>query len=101
MDQRQVEEHEQATKVKTINYVQIGQKFKVRTWYFSPFPSELQNLDTLYICENCLALFKDEEAMNQHRCPNGKGQEDSEGKVVPPGLEIYRDNKCSVFEVSG
>ena len=101
MDQRQVEEHEQATKIKTINYVQIGQKFKVRTWYFSPFPSELQNLDTLYICENCLALFKGQECMNHHRCANDSSPDGLGSKLVPPGLEIYRDDKCSVFEISG
>lgn len=23
------------------------------------------------------------------------------GRIIPPGLEIYRDEKCSMFEVSG
>ena len=39
MDQKQIEEHESLTKLKTINFIQLGHKFKIRTWYFSPYPS--------------------------------------------------------------
>ena len=60
MDTRQVEEHEQATKIKTINYLQINQMFKIKCWYFSPFPSEYQNIETLYICQNCMSLHMEE-----------------------------------------
>ena len=40
MDDKQVEEHEQATKLKTINYIHLGFKFKISTWYYSPYPGE-------------------------------------------------------------
>lgn len=33
-------EHEQITKVKYIDRIQIG-KFEIDTWYFSPYPEEL------------------------------------------------------------
>ena len=41
MDEKQVEEHENSTKIKTIDYVQMSKKVKIRTWYFSPLPIEL------------------------------------------------------------
>ena len=66
MDQQQVEEHEMSTKIKTIEYVQFSNKFKIQTWYFSPLPSELQNLETLFVCESCLALFPEEFALKHH-----------------------------------
>ena len=39
MDRKQVLEHEEATKIKTIDYVQVGfVNERLKTWYFSPFP---------------------------------------------------------------
>mmetsp|Transcript_19229 Transcript_19229/g.18908 ORF Transcript_19229/g.18908 Transcript_19229/m.18908 type:complete len:113 (-) Transcript_19229:821-1159(-) len=44
MDEKQVTMHEQATKIKTIEWVQIG-KFKCETWYFSPYPEQYHHID--------------------------------------------------------
>ena len=40
MDQKQVEEHYNSTKLKTIHYVNLGLRFRISTWYYSPYPSE-------------------------------------------------------------
>lgn len=101
MDQQQVEEHEMSTKIKTIEYVQFSNKFKIQTWYFSPLPSELQNLETLFVCESCLALFPEKFALKEHLKTNKKCNPKEGCRILPPGLEIYRDEKCSMFEVSG
>ena len=73
-------------------------KYRVKTWYYSPLPAEFQNLETLYTCQNCLAMFKEEKIMQKHFLTNQKCQDNL---VDPPGNEIYRDEKLQVFEVSG
>ncbi len=49
--------HLECTKVRTIESLQFSSKFKVRAWYFSMFPDEFQNMECLYVCENCLTFF--------------------------------------------
>lgn len=44
MDQKHVLMHEQATKIKTIEWIQIG-KYKCETWYFSPYPEQYHHID--------------------------------------------------------
>jgi len=92
LDEKQIEEHEQATKLKTIEYVQIG-KYKVETWYFSPFPEEYQDIECLYVCEYCLYFFVAEAELVRHteKC---KARH-------PPGDEIYRDDKVAMWELDG
>ncbi|CEM01955.1 unnamed protein product [Vitrella brassicaformis CCMP3155] len=41
MDRAALQQHEQATRVKTITRIQFG-KYLMDTWYFSPFPPEYQ-----------------------------------------------------------
>lgn len=48
MDKKHVELHEQATKIKTIEWIQIGEH-KCETWYFSPYPDGYHHIDILYI----------------------------------------------------
>lgn len=92
MDAEYLREHENNTKLKTILKIKLG-KHLVDTWYFSPYPKDYQNLDVLYICEFCLNFFRYETEMNRHivRCEIRH----------PPGNEIYRDGKISMFEVDG
>lgn len=92
LDEKNVQEHEESTKFKTISYIQIG-KFRCETWYFSPFPEHLQELETLFICEHCFSFFihKNELVRHAARCLH----------LHPPGNEIYRDADVSVFEVDG
>lgn len=83
--------HEEATKVKTIDQIQIGQ-FGCDTWYFSPYP-EGYHVKCLLICEFCFNFYTEINELHKHTqiCP----------LKHPPGDEIYRDTKISVFEVDG
>eukprot|EP00917_Polyrhabdina_sp_WS-2016_P007252 GHVP01016221.1.p1 GENE.GHVP01016221.1~~GHVP01016221.1.p1 ORF type:complete len:444 (+),score=52.76 GHVP01016221.1:59-1333(+) len=92
LDQEYLREHEENTKLKTIEKVQIGPHL-LDTWYFSPYPRDVQNVDLLYICERCLNFFRTELEMNVH----------SKYCTVthPPGNEIYREGDISLFELDG
>uniref|UniRef100_A0A7S3E6V0 histone acetyltransferase n=2 Tax=Rhodosorus marinus TaxID=101924 RepID=A0A7S3E6V0_9RHOD len=85
-------EHEEATKVKNIDQIQIGM-WEMETWYYSPFPPEYADCRKLFICEFCLKFMRTEEALARHlkRCPH----------LHPPGTEIYRKDKVCVYEVDG
>ena len=61
--------------------------------YFSPFPDEYANSQTLYFCEFTLEFFKRKEQLQRHL-----------RKVEvfhPPGDEIYRKGSLAMFEVDG
>ena len=74
--------HDEVTRVKRIEKIQIG-KFLADTWYYSPFPPQYQNLEILYICEYCLSFYAHKVELIRHinTCP----------LFHPPGNEIYRD----------
>lgn len=85
-------EHEAATRVKNINTVVLG-KWEIQTWYYSPFPREYADCDTLYFCEYDLHFCKRRDSLLRYikRC----------SVVHPPGDEIYRCDNISMFEVDG
>ena len=89
LTEKQIHEFEEATKVKTVEFIEFG-KHRVETWYFSPFPKEY-HCETLYICEFCLYFFVHKQELVRH----------SERCMVrhPPGDEIYRDDSVSFFEI--
>lgn len=84
--------HDEVAKVKNIHKIVIG-AFSIDTWYYSPFPPEYSIYSTLYFCEFCLKFVRSEQALNRH-CKNCKLRH-------PPGIEIYRKDNISVFEVDG
>lgn len=86
------EKKEQVTKIKNIQTIVLG-PWAIDAWYYSPFPPEYTGYSTLYFCEFCLKFVRSEQALKRHctRCPLRH----------PPGLEIYRKNNISVFEVDG
>ena len=93
MDKAGIKNHEEATKIRTIEEIIMG-NFRCCTWYFSPFPEEYHNIKTLYFCEFCLNFYVKKEELERHimiNCPLRH----------PPGNEIYRDEKISMFEVDG
>ncbi|KAF7457051.1 histone lysine acetyltransferase MYST-B [Cryptosporidium felis] len=92
MDHSAIQDHEETTRLRTIGRIRIG-KFILDTWYFSPFPDEYQNVDTLHFCEYCLDFFCFEEELVRHitRCLLRH----------PPGNEIYRKDNISIFEIDG
>jgi len=61
MDEASLKEHEQVTKVKNVEKVELGD-FLMETWYFSPYPKELfpenrSTIETLYVCEYTFNFF--------------------------------------------
>jgi histone acetyltransferase MYST1 len=96
IDEESQAAHEEATKVKNVNTIVLG-KYKMETWYFSPFPVEYKQFDTLYFCEFCLSFFGFRSELERHmrKCRLRH----------PPGEEIYRSDeqnvRISVFEVDG
>jgi len=92
MDAASLQAHEQATKFKTIDMIELG-KHRCETWYYSPYPEGFQNVECLYLCEFCLAfqITKEELIRHSQRC----------NITQPPGDEIYRHDRNSVFEIDG
>jgi len=85
-------EHEEITKVKNINAIEIG-RYEIDTWYFSPYPEEFAKCPILYICEFCLKYMKKKKTLIRHKLKCDLRH--------PPGNEIYRSSSLSVFEVDG
>mmetsp|Transcript_5893 Transcript_5893/g.18889 ORF Transcript_5893/g.18889 Transcript_5893/m.18889 type:complete len:408 (-) Transcript_5893:304-1527(-) len=99
LDLATLKEHEEATKVKNISRIVMG-KWKMETWYFSPFPKEYSKSEMLYICEYDLNFFARREQLDRYiqtKCRY----------FHPPGDEIYRETKVingeehniAIFEV--
>jgi histone acetyltransferase MYST1 len=99
LDLATLKEHEEATKVKNINQVQMG-KWLMETWYFSPYGKEYDGTDVLYVCEFDLNFFARREQLERYLSTKLK-------TFHPPGDEIYRESKeirgekhcISIFEV--
>jgi histone acetyltransferase MYST1 len=85
-------EHLEATKVKNIMCIQIG-NFDIDTWYYSPYPEDFAGVERLYLCEFCLKYMRKLNTLERHMCKCELRH--------PPGDEIYRDGRLSVFEVDG
>jgi len=85
------EEHEEATKVKNISKIVMGE-WEIEAWYYSPYPEEYSQ-PTLYVCEYCLKYMRKVSVLKQHKVECVWRR--------PPGKEIYRDGTLSVFEVDG
>jgi len=96
LDAAQLLEHEEWTKIKNIQYVSFGRE-KTECWYFSPFPKEFHPdgpVECLYFCEYTMRFFcTREELVHYQSKPNLPRH--------PPGNEIYRDSKVSMFEIDG
>lgn len=77
---------------KGTKYIEMG-KFEMEVWYQSPYPEDYARLPKLYICEYCLRYMKSRTILERHIY-----------KCVwrhPPGEEVYRKDKISVWEVDG
>jgi histone acetyltransferase MYST1 len=75
------QEHEEKTKVKNVNTVEMG-KYEMDCWYYSPYPEEFCSRQKLFVCEFCLKYMRKKKTLLRHRakCPLSH----------PPGNEIYR-----------
>ena len=85
-------EHEETTKVKNIETIVMG-SWLVAAWYYSPFPVEYSDVETLYVCEYCLSYMKKRKTLKRHNVECTCRQ--------PPGKEIYRHENISVYELDG
>lgn len=85
-------EHHEITKVKNITQIVMG-KHLVEAWYYSPFPPPYHEVETLYICEFCLKYMRKPHYFLKH-CAECSHKS-------PPGNEIYREGKLSVYELDG
>lgn len=85
-------EHQEITKVKNIPFIVLG-KYEIETWYFSPYPEEYSGDDKMHLCEYCLKYMKKHKTLVNHsyKCLNKR----------PPGLQIYKENDLSMFEIDG
>lgn len=101
-------EHEQITKVKYIDKIQIG-RFEIDTWYFSPYPEEYGRQSKLWICEYCLKYMRLEKSYRYHMVCHFSAriltrldyfQSECTWRQ-PVGKEIYRKGTLSVYEVDG
>lgn len=83
---------DKVSRIKNINCIEIG-KFRLKPWYFSPYPIELTKYETVYLCEWCLKYVKSVTCLKRHltKCP----------LKYPPGNEIYRKGNISFFEIDG
>ncbi|KAL7528416.1 hypothetical protein ACHAWF_002549 [Thalassiosira exigua] len=85
-------EHHEITKVKNVGQIVMG-RYLVEAWYYSPFPAPYHVADTLYVCEFCLKYMRKPKFFARHcaECP----------RRCPPGDEIYREGRLSVYELDG
>lgn len=77
---------------KGTKFIEMG-KYEMEVWYQSPYPEDYTRLPKLYICEFCLRYMKSRTVLMRHVV-----------KCVwrhPPGEEVYRKDKISVWEVDG
>ena len=78
--------------LRTPPMIEIG-KYRIKTWFSSPYPQEYAMLPKLYICEFCLKYVKSASILERHR---------TKCKWFhPPANEIYRKDDRSIFEVDG
>lgn len=86
--------HEQdtVTRMRNLEWIELG-CYRIKPWYFSPYPQELVNLPCVYICEFCLKYLKSVTCLRRHltKCT----------LKHPPGNEIYRKLPHSFFEIDG
>ncbi|XP_050405410.1 histone acetyltransferase KAT5 [Patella vulgata] len=80
------------TRMKNIELIELG-RWRIKPWYFSPYPQELTSAPLVFICEYCLKYLKSSKCLQRHlaKCQ----------LCHPPGNEIYRKSNISFFEIDG
>jgi histone acetyltransferase MYST1 len=98
LEESALREHEELTKIKNFNTVLLGEHI-MECWYFSPFPREYwldAPVECIYFCEYTLRFFSTKDELVRYQTKRSEAL-----PRHPPGNELYRDNKVSMFEVDG
>ncbi|CAH0406809.1 unnamed protein product [Chilo suppressalis] len=77
---------------KGTRFVVMG-RYKMEVWYQSPYPGDACRVPRLFVCEYCLSHHTSATGASRHKA-----------KCVwrhPPGDEVYRKDKLSVWQVDG
>eukprot|EP00042_Codosiga_hollandica_P045850 m.472472 g.472472 ORF g.472472 m.472472 type:complete len:391 (-) comp57112_c0_seq4:3522-4694(-) len=85
-------EDDVVTRMKNIEMIELGQ-YRVKPWYFSPYPEPLTRAPIVYLCDFCLTWNPSPTTFNRHRAKCTLRH--------PPGNEIYRNNTIAFFEIDG
>jgi histone acetyltransferase MYST1 len=92
IDQHLEKQHQEKTKVKNINVVEMG-KFEMDTWYYSPYPEPYCGCEKLYVCEYTMKYFRKPKSLERHLAKLQTRQ--------PPGLKIYHSPTAAEESVLG
>lgn len=76
----------------TSHKIQFGE-YLIDTWFMSPYPPDFYAQSKFFICEFCFAFMKTASMAQRHK--------EKCSIKCPPGNEIYRQGKISIFEVDG
>lgn len=82
----------ESTKENKQHKIQFG-NYLIDTWFMSPYPPDFYTQSKFFICEFCFTSMKTASMAKRHsnKC----------FVKCPPGDEIYRQGKISIFEVDG
>lgn len=82
----------ESTKENKRHKIQFG-NYLIDTWFISPYPPDFYTQSKFFICEFCFTSMKTASMAKRHssKC----------FVKCPPGDEIYRQGKISIFEVAG
>ena len=54
------------TRIKNVEMIELG-RYRMKPWYFSPYPPELATEPVIYICEFCLKYVKSKKCLERHK----------------------------------
>lgn len=54
------------TRIKNVEMIELG-RYRMKPWYFSPYPPELAAEPVIYICEFCLKYVKSKKCLERHK----------------------------------
>jgi histone acetyltransferase MYST1 len=98
MDQMFERIHEEKTKVKNVQSIELG-RHEMDTWYYSPYPEDFGKCSKLYVCQYCFKYMRKAKTLGTHKT--------SCEMKHPPGKRIYRHPQgegkpvLSFWEVDG
>ncbi|AGO11478.1 AaceriACR236Wp [[Ashbya] aceris (nom. inval.)] len=81
-----------AERAHKVSYIYFNDH-EIKTWYTAPYPEEYSKNRILYICDSCLKYMNSKYIYYRHKLKCSM--------MHPPGNEIYRDGKISIWEIDG